>query len=87
VIASPQARARRRWLELRERGAAADLAEVEREIRARDQQDADRAIAPLRPAEDAVTIDTTDLDRDAAFVAVLRAATERLGLADPDQAD
>jgi cytidylate kinase len=87
VIASPQARARRRWLELREHGAAADLAEVEREIRARDQQDADRAIAPLRPAEDAVTIDTTDLDRDAAFAAVLRAATERLGLSDPDEAD
>ena len=87
VIASPQARARRRWMELRERGTTADLAEVERDIRARDQQDADRAIAPLRPAQDAVTIDTTDLDRDAAFAAVLRAATERLGLSDPDEAD
>jgi cytidylate kinase len=72
VIASPEARAKRRWLELRDRGVAADLAEVEREIRARDQQDADRVIAPLRPAADAVTIDTTSLDRDAAFDAVLR---------------
>jgi len=85
VIASPEARAQRRWLELRDRGLEADLAEVEREIRARDQQDADRLIAPLRPAEDAVTIDTTALDRDAAFAAVLRTATSRLGLDKSDQ--
>jgi cytidylate kinase len=85
VIASPEARARRRWLELRDRGVAADLAEVEREIRARDAQDAERTIAPLRPADDAVTIDTTTLDRDAAFAAVLAVARERLGLANSDQ--
>jgi CMP/dCMP kinase len=78
VLASPEARARRRWLELRERGAAADLAEVERDIKARDQQDADRAIAPLRPADDAVMIDTTELDRDGAFAAVLRAVAAKL---------
>lgn len=81
VVASARARAVRRWLELRERGVAADLAEVEREIRARDQQDAERTIAPLRAADDAVTIDTTDLDRDAAFAAALRVAAARLGLA------
>jgi len=85
VVASPAARARRRWLELRERGRDADLAEVERDIRARDQQDADRVIAPLRPADDAVTIDTTALDRDAAFAAVLAVAATRLGLANSDQ--
>jgi cytidylate kinase len=78
IIASPEARARRRWLELRGRGADADLAEVEREIRARDQQDAERAIAPLRPADDAVVIDTTGLDRDAAFAAALGIAGARL---------
>ena len=44
-----------------------------------------RAIAPLRAAEDAVTIDTTALDREAAFAAVLRVAGERLGLANSDQ--
>jgi cytidylate kinase len=80
VTASPEARARRRWLELRDRGVAADLAEVEREIRARDAQDAARTIAPLRPADDAVTIDTTSLDRDAAFAAALRVSGPRLGL-------
>jgi CMP/dCMP kinase len=79
VIASPEARAHRRWLELRDRGVEVDPAEVERDIRARDQQDAARAIAPLRPAEDAETIDTTALDRDAAFAAVLRLAGARLG--------
>jgi len=87
VVASAQARARRRWLELRERGVEADLAEVEREIRARDQQDAERTIAPLRPADDAVTIDTTELDRDAAFAAALQVAASRLGLANSDQGD
>ena len=80
VIASPEARAHRRWLELRDRGVAADPAEVERDIRARDARDAARAIAPLRPADDAVTIDTTDLDRDAAFAAVLEVAQKRLGV-------
>ncbi len=78
VIATPEARAHRRWLELRDRGVDVDPAEVERDIRARDQQDAARAIAPLRPAEDAVVIDTTTLDRDAAFSAALSVAGHRL---------
>ncbi len=85
IVASPEARAHRRWLELRDRGVAVDPAEVERDIRARDRQDAERAIAPLRPADDAVTIDTTALDRDAAFAAVLGVAGLRLRLATPDQ--
>jgi cytidylate kinase len=85
IVASPEARAHRRWLELRDRGLAVNPAEVERDIRARDQQDAERAIAPLRPADDAVVIDTTALDRDAAFAAVLGVAGLRLKLATPDQ--
>ena len=85
IIASPEARARRRWLELRSGGINADLADVEREIRARDQQDAERAIAPLRPADEAVVIDTTGLERDAAFAAVLAVARSKLGLAKSDQ--
>jgi CMP/dCMP kinase len=83
VIATPEARAHRRWLELRDRGIDADPAEVERDIRARDQQDAARTIAPLRPADDAVVIDTTAFDRDAAFAAVLHEAGSRLGLQIP----
>jgi CMP/dCMP kinase len=80
VTASPEARARRRWLELRDRGVAADLAVVTREMAARDEQDSARAAAPLRAAADAVTIDTTALDRDAAFAAVLGAVAARLGV-------
>ena len=87
VIASLAARAHRRWLELRDRGLDADPAAVERDIRARDEQDAARAIAPLRPADDAVVIDTTTLDRDAAFAAVLKLAEARLGLANSGPAD
>jgi cytidylate kinase len=85
VTASPEARARRRWLELRERGTAADLADVARELRARDERDTARAAAPLRAAEDATTIDTTALDRDAAFACVLAAVRARFGLDDSDQ--
>ncbi|HZF76640.1 MAG TPA: (d)CMP kinase [Acetobacteraceae bacterium] len=78
VTASPAERARRRWLELRGRGVAADLAEVEAELRARDAQDSARAVAPLRAAEDAVTIDTTALDADAAFAQALAVVRARL---------
>jgi cytidylate kinase len=85
VVASPEARAHRRWLELRDRGVEADPAGVERDIRARDAQDAARVIAPLRPADDAVVIDTTALDPDAAFAAVLAVAGSRFGLENSDQ--
>jgi len=67
VTASVEARARRRWLELRARGTEADLATVTQDMQARDAADAARAAAPLRPAEDAILLDTTDLDADAAF--------------------
>ena len=71
VTADVGARARRRWLELAARGVDVPMAEVEAEMRARDAQDADRATAPLRPATDAVLLDTTALDADAAFAAAL----------------
>ena len=50
-------------------------------MRERDERDAARAAAPMRPAEDAVTIDTTDMDAEAAFQAALTAVRMRLGLA------
>lgn len=67
ITASPEERARRRHLELTARGNAADPAQVLAELRARDEQDAARAVAPMKPADDAVLIDTTALDADAAF--------------------
>mgnify|MGYP002654834106 FL=1 len=57
VTASPEARARRRHAELAARGVMRDLADVEAEMRARDAQDAARATAPMKPAEDAVVLD------------------------------
>lgn len=79
VTASVEERARRRFLELRQRGIAADPAQVEAEIRDRDAQDANRPVSPLKPAPDAVVLDTTHLDADAAFAAALRIVRERLG--------
>ena len=76
VTAESGARARRRWLELSERGVAVRLGEVEADMRVRDAQDAGRATAPLRPAADAVVIDTTGLDADAAFVHAMKVIRE-----------
>ncbi|HEV7266872.1 MAG TPA: (d)CMP kinase [Falsiroseomonas sp.] len=78
VTASAEARARRRHAELLARGIARDLAEVEAEMRARDAQDAGRPTAPMKPAEDAVLLDTTALDAEAAFAAALRIVRRRL---------
>lgn len=78
VTASPEERARRRWAELRARGVAADLAQVETELRARDAQDSSRSVAPLRPAEDAALLDTTGLDIEEAFAAALALIQARL---------
>ncbi|MDO9501284.1 (d)CMP kinase [Falsiroseomonas sp.] len=78
VSASPEERARRRWLEMRGRGQAAELAQVEADLRARDAQDSARSVAPLKPAEDAALLDTTTLDAEAAFQAALSVVRARL---------
>ena len=78
VTASAEERARRRLLELRAKGIAADPDQVLAEIRDRDAQDENRPVAPLRPAPDAVLIDTTDLDADAAFARAHAVVAERL---------
>ena len=77
VTASVDARARRRWLEQQQRGIEVDFQAVKDDMAARDAADASREAAPLRAADDAVTLDTTSLDADAAFakaVSVLRDA-------------
>ncbi|MEI7711172.1 MAG: (d)CMP kinase [Rhodospirillales bacterium] len=80
VTASSAERARRRWLEVRAKGSDADLATVEREMRERDERDAARATAPMRPADDAVVLDTSEMDAEAAFQAALAAVRARLNL-------
>ena len=67
VTAAPEERARRRYLELKQNGAKVTPGEVLADIEARDERDQNRATAPLRMAEDAVLLDTTKLDIDAAF--------------------
>jgi cytidylate kinase len=71
VTASVDARARRRWLELQQRGVVAAFDTVRDDMQARDAADASRAAAPLRPAPDAILIDTTALDADQAFAAAI----------------
>ena len=67
VTASPEARARRRWLERAGRGETVPLEEVAAEMALRDARDSARDVAPMRPAEDALLLDTTALDAEAAF--------------------
>ena len=69
--AAPQIRAQRRVLQLEEMGQPADLALITEQIMARDHQDRNRAVAPLRPAEDAHIIDTGPLTIDGVFEAIL----------------
>ncbi len=76
VTASAEERARRRHAELKERGEPVAYAAILDDIRKRDDRDMYRAQAPLRPADDAVTLDTTELDADAAFE-VARAIVDR----------
>ncbi len=79
VTASPEARARRRHAELAARGLDRPLADVLAEMQARDAQDAARATAPMKPAEDAVVLDTTELGIEEAFQAARTLVRVRLG--------
>ncbi|MGH6870479.1 MAG: (d)CMP kinase [Rhizomicrobium sp.] len=71
VDASPEIRAQRRWLELKSQGSAREEADILADIRERDARDSSRTLAPMKPAADAVLLDTTHLDIDAAFKAAL----------------
>jgi cytidylate kinase len=83
VTASAEARATRRWREREGRGEGVRYEDVLADILARDARDEGRAIAPLKPAPDAVLLDTTDLSIDAAFDAarrIVEAARARAGV-------
>ncbi len=69
VTASAEERARRRVKELRARGVEAIYGAVLQDMQDRDARDSQRRTSPLRPADDAFVLDTTDLDADAAFAA------------------
>ena len=80
LTASPEARAERRLRELRQKGHDVSFDEVLRDIQYRDINDSSRAAAPLRPAEDAVHLDTTELDFEGSCRAVADLVRERFGL-------
>lgn len=71
VTASAERRAERRLKELLGRGIDTTLDRVLGEMRERDERDSQRAVAPLKPADDARVLDTSDLDADAAFDAAI----------------
>jgi cytidylate kinase len=77
VTASPEVRAHRRHAELRASGSDMTYPQVLEDVRERDARDRDRSTAPLKPAEDAVLIDTSALDIDAAVAAAIAAIDAR----------
>lgn len=79
MTASPQARAKRRCLELEQRGTPEPLDQVLSEILQRDWDDTHRATAPLRQAEDAVVVDTTELNFQESLEALERVVKEKIG--------
>ena len=80
LTASPEARARRRFDELRAKGQDVALEEVLQNLQQRDENDSRRAAAPLKAADDAMLLDTTSLDFDQSCAAVEKLIRERFGL-------
>ena len=78
VDARPELRAHRRWLELKGMGIVRDEADLLRELMARDAADKARPISPLRQADDAALLDTSDLGIDAAFAAALALVSQKV---------
>ncbi len=79
LTASPEERARRRYLELQEKGADTTLEAVLEDMRQRDHNDSNRAAAPLKAAEDAVMVDTTGCSLEEAVERMKKLAKERIG--------
>ena len=78
LTASPEERARRRHNQLKEKGVTVTIADLSQEIRERDLRDSTRPVAPLRPAEDAVLLDSTGLSIEQVVDRVLALARSRL---------
>lgn len=78
VTASAEVRAQRRLRELLQRGMNAHYQDVLADIRARDERDSGREVAPLKKAEDAILLDTSELDVDQAIAEALRLVREKL---------
>ena len=81
LTAAPEARAMRRLKQLEEKGEKADFAAILAEVNARDRQDMNRETDPLRQAEDAVLVDSSDLSFEETVGAILRIVEEKTGVA------
>lgn len=79
LTASPETRAMRRYKELIEKGTEVKYEDVLEELIQRDYQDTHREIAPLKAADDAVLVDTSDLTFDGSLNAVINVVKEKLG--------
>lgn len=67
ITARPEVRAKRRYDEFIKKGMKADYEEVLRDVKQRDERDATRKDAPMKPADDAIILDTSEMDIDAVF--------------------
>lgn len=81
LTASPEVRAQRRYKQLKEKGLDVTLSRLVEDIQARDRHDTERAVAPLRPAEDALVLDSSTLDVEQVVARVLDAVRRRQGAA------
>lgn len=77
LTASAEQRAQRRYKQLIDKGESVNLAALLEDIRLRDKRDSERAVAPLRPADDAVLIDSTALNREEVFQRVVELLHQR----------
>lgn len=77
LTATPEARAMRRLNQLKEKGFEAEFDEILREVNARDHQDMNRAVDPLRCADDAVVVDSSELNFEETVQAILRVVEEK----------
>ena len=77
LTASAEERARRRWNELQDKPDAPSYEEVLRDLRARDEQDMNREVDPLRPTEDAVIVDTTEMNFEQVVQYILNIVEEK----------
>lgn len=79
LTASVEVRALRRYLELMENDESADLEQIKAQIKERDERDMNRAISPLKQADDAVLVDTSDLTIDEVVERILSIIDEKIG--------
>lgn len=77
LTASAEERARRRYLQLKAKGDDVNLASLLDEIRARDERDTQRTVAPLKPAADAILLDSTELSIEQVLERILREVADR----------